>query len=466
MGTPTFGIFDHIEDIPGTPTPQLLRDRLDLIKMADEAGFAGYHLAEHHGSDLCMAPNQEVFIAAASQITKNIRLGPMVKLLPLHHPVRIIEDMIVVDNLTDGRLDFGVGRGVAPIEHYWFGSNWPESKDRFVDVLGIICDAFATGEISSENSKFYDFPTIPMSTKPVQDPIPFWYPGSPVTAGRHGMNLMWPGPIDQAVLRPVRRDVERAQGRHAPRRRTRLRAACRLHHAAGDRARPRTRHWSIVRRGMTGLLRRAHNVHKYDHLVLSDEECDALSDPLRGIMAHMEDAIHARCGNRGADQGSLRRHPRARAHRLHRAAAPRGRHDTRRGQAHDGPLLQRRQARRSKRRLTPNLSAGDQPRRLGIIVVGGEGDAKKRTMMSAVWSGCSNGSACPVRGRHDCQLGIRNGLVQRTGVCQFDQVVVADHDQRGGRGDERQIGCAHRRLGREQLETLRRDLAEMVSAIG
>ena len=94
MATPTFGIFDHIEDIPGTSTPQLLQDRLDLIKMADEAGFAGFHLAEHHGSDLCMAPNQEVFIAAASQITKNIRLGPMVKLLPLHHPVRIIEDMV------------------------------------------------------------------------------------------------------------------------------------------------------------------------------------------------------------------------------------------------------------------------------------------------------------------------------------------------------------------------------------
>ena len=56
MATPTFGIFDHIEDIPGTPTRQLFQDRLELIKMADEAGFAGFHLAEHHGSDLCMAP--------------------------------------------------------------------------------------------------------------------------------------------------------------------------------------------------------------------------------------------------------------------------------------------------------------------------------------------------------------------------------------------------------------------------
>jgi alkanesulfonate monooxygenase SsuD/methylene tetrahydromethanopterin reductase-like flavin-dependent oxidoreductase (luciferase family) len=115
--TPTFDIFDHIEDIPGTPTHRQLQDRLELAKLADEAGFASLHLAEHHGSSLCMAPSQEIFIGAASQVTKTIRLGPMVKLLPLHHPVRIIEDMCVADQLTGGRLDFGVGRGVAPIEH-------------------------------------------------------------------------------------------------------------------------------------------------------------------------------------------------------------------------------------------------------------------------------------------------------------------------------------------------------------
>jgi alkanesulfonate monooxygenase SsuD/methylene tetrahydromethanopterin reductase-like flavin-dependent oxidoreductase (luciferase family) len=295
MGKPTFGIFDHIEGIPGTPTPQLLKDRLDLIKMADEAGFAGYHLAEHHGSDLCMAPNQEVFIAAASQVTKNIRLGPMVKLLPLHHPVQIIEDMCVVDNLTNGRLDFGVGRGVAPIEHYWMGSNWPESKDRFVDILGIMCSAFATGEISSEDSKFYDFPTMPMSTKPVQNPIPFWYPGSPVTAGRHGMNLMWPGPIDQEsydvyveTWNAHKGDTHRVDGPDsAPR------VGCTMVLAIA----PTEDHaLSIVRRGMEGLMRRTHKVHDFDHLVLPDDECDAALGPLRRINAHIEAAIHAGAG--------------------------------------------------------------------------------------------------------------------------------------------------------------------------
>lgn len=295
MTAPSFGIFDHIEDIPGTPTPQLLRDRLDLIKMADQAGFAGFHLAEHHGSDLCMAPNQEVFVAAASQITERIRMGPMVKLLPLHHPVRIIEDMCVVDNLTNGRLDFGVGRGVAPIEHYWFGSNWPESTARFVDALGIMCRAFETGEISSEDSQFHDFPTIPMSTRPVQDHIPFWYPGSPVTAGRHGMNLMWPGPIDREAYDLYvetwyahRGDTHRVDGPDAA-----PRVGCTMVLAIApteDEA------LDIARRGMDGLVRRAHHVHRFDHLVLPDDECDAALGPLRKIMSHIEGAISAGAG--------------------------------------------------------------------------------------------------------------------------------------------------------------------------
>lgn len=295
MATPTFGIFDHIEDIPGTPTAQLFKDRLELIKQADEAGFTGFHLAEHHGSDLCMAPNQEVFIAAASQVTKNIRLGPLVKLLPLHHPVRILEDMCVIDNLTEGRLDFGVGRGVAPIEHYWFGSNWPESKARFEDTLGIICDALATGEISSANSKFHNFPTVPLATKPYQDPIPFWYPGSPVTAGRHGMSLMWPGPIDEQAYELYvetwhkhKGDTMRVDGPDSE-----PRVGCTMLLAIA----PTTAEaLDIARRGMDGLLRRAHNVHEHDHEVLPADECDAALGPLRGIMAHIEDAIDAGAG--------------------------------------------------------------------------------------------------------------------------------------------------------------------------
>jgi alkanesulfonate monooxygenase SsuD/methylene tetrahydromethanopterin reductase-like flavin-dependent oxidoreductase (luciferase family) len=290
-----FGIFDHIEDIPGTPTSQLFKDRLTLIQMADDAGFAGYHLAEHHGSELCMAPGQELFIAAASQVTKQIRLGPMVKLLPMHHPVRIVEDMCVLDHLTEGRLEFGVRRGAVPIEHYWFSRDWWEARDRFTDALAIVERALSTGEISSENSQFFDFPTMPMSTKPLQERIPFWYPGSPVTAGRHGMSLMWPGKINEAAYEQYiqtwhdhKDDEIRFDG---PDSEPRVGYSMLLAIApTEDEAR------GIARRGMEGLVRRTQNAHRYDHIKLSEQECYDAQGALRAIHANMEPAIQIGSG--------------------------------------------------------------------------------------------------------------------------------------------------------------------------
>jgi alkanesulfonate monooxygenase SsuD/methylene tetrahydromethanopterin reductase-like flavin-dependent oxidoreductase (luciferase family) len=293
--TPTFGIFDHIEEIPGTPTARLFQDRLELVKIADEAGFASFHLAEHHGSGLCMAPAQELFIAAASQVTTSIRLGPMVKLLPLHHPVRILEDMCVADQLTGGRLDFGVGRGVAPIEHAWFGSRWTESKERFEDTLGIICNAFATGEISSAGSVYHDFPTVPLATKPLQDPIPFWYPGSPVVAGRHGMSLMCAGAVTESVRDAYLESWEQHEGGtlrlDGPNSRPRI--GCAFVAAIAPTEKEAL---AISRRGVDGLIRRTKHVHTYDPLVLTEAECEVAIGPLKAILAHIEEAIAAGAG--------------------------------------------------------------------------------------------------------------------------------------------------------------------------
>jgi len=293
--TPTFGIFDHIEDIPGTPTQRIFQDRLELAKLADEAGFESFHLAEHHGSGLCLAPTQEIFIGAASQVTKSIRLGPMVKLLPLHHPVQIIEDMCVADQLTGGRLDFGVGRGVAPIEHAWFGSTWTESRERFEDTLGIICNAFDTGEISSAGSVYHDFPTVPLATRPLQDPIPFWYPGNPVTAGRHGMSLMCAGGVPQSTYDAYvenwerhRADTLRLDGPNA-----RPRVGLTLILAIAPTEKEAL---AISRRGVDGLVRRTKAVHTRDHLILSQADCERAIGPLNAILAHIEETVTAGAG--------------------------------------------------------------------------------------------------------------------------------------------------------------------------
>jgi alkanesulfonate monooxygenase SsuD/methylene tetrahydromethanopterin reductase-like flavin-dependent oxidoreductase (luciferase family) len=290
-----FGIFDHIEDIPGTPTSRLFKDRLELIKVADEAGFAGYHLAEHHGGDLCMAPSQELFIAAASQLTTQIRMGPLVKLLPMHHPVRIIEDICTLDQLTEGRLEYGVGRGAVPIEHYWFSREWGDSRERFTDILGIIQRSLANGEISSAGSSFYDFPPVPLATKPFQERIPFWYPGSPATAGRHGMSLMWPGKIDEAAYEQYLEawsdhrddDIRMDAPGDAPRvGYSMLLAIAPTEREARD----------IAQRGMDGLIRRTRQGHRFDTLVVSEQESHAAQGTLRAIIANMDMAIQFGAG--------------------------------------------------------------------------------------------------------------------------------------------------------------------------
>ena len=196
-----FGLFDHIEGIPGTSMHQLLRDRIELVKMLYGAGFTGYHVAEHHGTDLCLAPDQEIFLAAAAEATSQIRLGPMVKLLPLHHPLRVLEDICVLDQLTGGRVEYGVGRGIAAIEHFWFDGDWFQSHDRFEEALTLILQGLRTGRgPTRRGGKHFSFPPIDVSMSTYQQPNPpFWYPGNPVTAGRFGMNLMWPGPIPQDV---------------------------------------------------------------------------------------------------------------------------------------------------------------------------------------------------------------------------------------------------------------------------
>ena len=184
---------------------------------------------------------------------------------------------------------------MAPIEHYWFGSNWPESTDRFEDILGIIAHALRTGEISSESSKYYDFRTMPMATKPVQDPVPFWYPGSPVMAGRHGMNLMWPGPIDQEsydlyveTWHAHKGDTARMDGPDSE-----PRIGCTMLIAIAP---TETEALDIATRGMNGLVRRTTGVHRWDVEVLGEEAADAALNPLRRILAHIDGAIRAGAG--------------------------------------------------------------------------------------------------------------------------------------------------------------------------
>ena len=188
-----FGIFDHL-DRRDQPLGQFYEERLRLVAAADEIGIAGYHTAEHHWNPVGMAPAPGVFLSAVAQRTERIRLGPMGYALAFHNPLILAEEICMLDHLSDGRLDLGIGRGISPWELQMFGVTLPESRDLFRETFEILLQCF-TSERVTHRGRYYQYYDVPMELRPLQAPYPpLWYPSvSPAMrdyVARHGMHLM------------------------------------------------------------------------------------------------------------------------------------------------------------------------------------------------------------------------------------------------------------------------------------
>jgi alkanesulfonate monooxygenase SsuD/methylene tetrahydromethanopterin reductase-like flavin-dependent oxidoreductase (luciferase family) len=190
-----FGIFDHMERRQSVGLDQLYSERLELLALADRLGFWGYHLAEHHQAPLGVAPSQNVFLAAAAQRTERIQLCPLVYCLPFYHPLRLIDEIAMLDNLSGGRLQVGVGRGISGLEHRFWGNDPDQAARRFAEEFDILVQGL-TNERLTHHGVFHDFDDIPMILSPKQKPYPpFWYPGNLEYAARRGMNHLGGGPL-------------------------------------------------------------------------------------------------------------------------------------------------------------------------------------------------------------------------------------------------------------------------------
>lgn len=197
----SFGLFDWI-DRGNAPLNQLYEDRLCLLEEADRAGFVGYHLAEHHFTPLGMAPSPALFLSAAAQRTRNIRLGPLGYLLPIYNPLRLIEEICMLDNLSNGRLDLGIGRGVSPYELGYYGVDSEESRSMMGEVLAVVV-AGMTHDRLTYHGQYFDYDDVPMELSPKQQPYPpIWYPTqnpeSVVHAAEQGFNIVTLGPAAMA----------------------------------------------------------------------------------------------------------------------------------------------------------------------------------------------------------------------------------------------------------------------------
>jgi len=139
------GFLTHVEG--SGDSRAIYQEALELFSAADELGFDVGWVAEHHFKEMVgRLPSLFPFLAAASQCTKKIRLGTAVALIPFENPLRLAEDAAVVDTLSGGRLELGIGSGLDPGEFNAFGVNVAERLQRTTDGLMVLQSALR-GEI-------------------------------------------------------------------------------------------------------------------------------------------------------------------------------------------------------------------------------------------------------------------------------------------------------------------------------
>jgi alkanesulfonate monooxygenase SsuD/methylene tetrahydromethanopterin reductase-like flavin-dependent oxidoreductase (luciferase family) len=211
----SFGIFDHL-DRAGGSLRQQYSDRLKIAAACDEAGFLTYHVAEHHGTPHGMAASPNLFLSAMAQRTRRLRLGPLVMLLNLYHPLRAFEEICMLDQLSGGRLDLGIGRG-APVELSFFGVSAEETHERYSEAAEIVLKAMETNRLT-HSGRYFSIYDVPITLSPIQRPHPpLWYgtmkPETARWAAKNSINIACVG--RSATIRAMT-DVYRANWKAQP----------------------------------------------------------------------------------------------------------------------------------------------------------------------------------------------------------------------------------------------------------
>jgi alkanesulfonate monooxygenase SsuD/methylene tetrahydromethanopterin reductase-like flavin-dependent oxidoreductase (luciferase family) len=188
-----FGVFDHL-DRNDLPLSAFYEERLKVIEAFDRAGFYAHHIAEHHFTPLGLAPSPSVFLSAIAQRTKRLRFGTFVYVLPLHHPLRVLEEICMLDHLSGGRLEMGFGRGSVPYEVSYYGQDAEERQQIYAERLELILKAFTTDTLNWDG-RYDQFKDVPMELSPYQKPHPpLWYgahsPDSAERAARRGLSIV------------------------------------------------------------------------------------------------------------------------------------------------------------------------------------------------------------------------------------------------------------------------------------
>src|SRR5690349_8675756 len=169
-----FGLFDWVEASHTRSPAEVYSHKLALAEAADRAGLHSYLLAEHQGTPLSIDASPSVLLSAMIQRTQRLRLGALTFCLPWYDAYRFYNEVCMLDQMSGGRLELGVGRGVSPIESQIFGlKSIEESRERYREALDVFFD------FCKEKKPGYRGQDVELYNKPVQKPWPpLWFPSS------------------------------------------------------------------------------------------------------------------------------------------------------------------------------------------------------------------------------------------------------------------------------------------------
>lgn len=181
-----FGVFILAQQRGYHQSPDaVIRNSVEQTRAAEAAGFTNAWYAEHHFNNYSLSPSPLMMIAHCAGLTKTIRLGTAVCILPLYQPNRLLAEIGFADVVSNGRLDLGVGAGYQEFEFQRFGTKIEESGAMYNEILDIIQKGLRERVFSYEG-KHFSIPPTSIAVHTIQKPIPpIWITsGNPVSLGR------------------------------------------------------------------------------------------------------------------------------------------------------------------------------------------------------------------------------------------------------------------------------------------
>jgi alkanesulfonate monooxygenase SsuD/methylene tetrahydromethanopterin reductase-like flavin-dependent oxidoreductase (luciferase family) len=168
MRLSAFTVVDSYPDPPGAPRDRY-REVIDLAEAAEAGGLSALWVAEHHFQPGGVSPVPSVLLAACAARTRRLRLGVLVSVLPFHSPIEVAEQYAMVDRLSGGRLNLGVGSGYIPLEFEGFGVDPAAKRERFDRNLEVLLAALDGQEVRAEEATARP---VHLNVLPVQRPHP------------------------------------------------------------------------------------------------------------------------------------------------------------------------------------------------------------------------------------------------------------------------------------------------------